>query len=123
MIIVPPNWGKKVWAISTEIQKDIQLQKYKITGVKKIASDNSIACHQRNYAYAIFYCHKTDNIRAYKVTLVDNDGAKAKAVVVCHIDTSAWNPKHLAFQLLQVKPGVVPVCHFLPEDTVVWVPY
>lgn len=115
--------GGNVKAISTETQKDTQLQEYKITGVKKMGAESSIVCHKRNYAYAVFYCHKTDNIRAYMVTLVDGDGAKAKAVVECHIDTSAWNPKHLAFQLLKVKPGVVPVCHFLPEDTVVWVPY
>jgi hypothetical protein len=50
------------------------------------------------------------------------DGTNAKAVAVCHTDTSAWNPKHLAFQVLNVKPGTVPVCHFLPQDHVVWLP-
>ncbi|KAB5513985.1 hypothetical protein DKX38_027891 [Salix brachista] len=30
--------------------------------------------------------------------------------------------KHLAFQVLNVKPGTVPVCHFLPQDHVVWLP-
>ncbi|CDP20906.1 unnamed protein product [Coffea canephora] len=56
------------------------------------------------------------------VNLVGADGAKVKAVAVCHRDTSAWNPRHLAFQLLKVKPGTVPICHFLPEDHIVWVP-
>ncbi|KAE8675829.1 hypothetical protein F3Y22_tig00111641pilonHSYRG00032 [Hibiscus syriacus] len=50
------------------------------------------------------------------------DGTKAKAVAVCHTDTSAWNPKHLAFQVLKVEPGTVPICHFLPQDHIVWVP-
>ncbi|KAD5508205.1 hypothetical protein E3N88_15908 [Mikania micrantha] len=51
------------------------------------------------------------------------DGTKVKAVAVCHTDTGKWNPKHLAFRVLNVKPGTTPVCHFLPEDHVVWVPY
>ncbi|WVZ21601.1 hypothetical protein V8G54_008923 [Vigna mungo] len=39
---------------------------------------------------------------------------------VCYTDTSQWNPKHLAFQVLKVKPETVLVRHFLPEDHVVW---
>ncbi|KAL4560370.1 hypothetical protein LXL04_032520 [Taraxacum kok-saghyz] len=102
--------GKKVKAISTE-------------GAKKLAADKAVVCHKQNYAYAVFYCHKTVSTRAYVVSLVGADGTKAKAVAVCHTDTSKWNPKHLAFQVLKVKPGSVPICHFLPEDHVVWVPY
>ncbi|KAM0005498.1 putative BURP domain-containing protein [Helianthus debilis subsp. tardiflorus] len=55
--------------------------------------------------------------------MISADGKKMNAAAVCHIDTSKWNPKHLAFQVLKVKPGTVPVCHFLPEDHVAWVPY
>ncbi|EEF39407.1 hypothetical protein RCOM_0586060 [Ricinus communis] len=51
------------------------------------------------------------------------DGSKATAAVVCHLDTSAWNPKQFAFQVLKVKPGGPPICHFLNIDTIVWVPY
>nr|CAD1843885.1 unnamed protein product [Ananas comosus var. bracteatus] len=51
------------------------------------------------------------------------DGRERRAAVdaaaVCHADTAAWNPKHLAFQVLKVKPGTVPICHFLPQDHVV----
>nr|GMD46036.1 BURP domain protein RD22-like [Ipomoea batatas] len=76
----------------------------------------------KSYAYAVFYCHKTQNTEVYEVSLVGaDDGAKVKAVAVCHKDTSAWNPNHLAFQVLKVKPGTVPVCHFLPDDHAVWV--
>ena len=48
------------------------------------------------------------------------DGTKVEAAAVCHTDTSNWNPGHLAFQVLKVKPGTVPICHFLPEDQIVW---
>lgn len=114
--------GKNVKAISTEVEKETPMQKYSIAaGIKKMAGTEAVVCHKQNYAYAVFYCHATHTTRAYTVPLVGTDGTKAEAVAVCHTDTSAWNPKHLAFQVLKVKPGTVPVCHFLPEDHVVWV--
>lgn len=117
--------GKKVKAILTEVnaKETTLLQKYMIKGAKKLAADKAVVCHKQKYVYAVFYCHKTVSTRAYAVSLVGEDGTEAKAVAVCHTDTSKWNPKHLAFQVLKVKPGSVPVCHFLPEDHVVWVPY
>jgi hypothetical protein len=27
----------------------------------------------------------------------------------------------LAFQMLKVQPGTVPICHFVPQDHVVWI--
>ena len=117
--------GKKVKAVSTEVnaRESTPFQKYKIEGAKKLAAGKAVVCHKQNYAYAVFYCHKTISTRAYAISLVGADGTKAKAVAVCHTDTSKWNAKHLAFQVLKVKPGSVPICHFLPEDHVVWVPY
>lgn len=113
--------GKNVQAISTEVENPTQMQQYKIeAGAKKMGGDKSVACHKQNYAYAVFYCHETKTTRAYTVPLKGADGTKAKAVAVCHTDTSAWNPKHLAFQVLKVKPGTVPICHFLPQDHIVW---
>ncbi|KAK9274078.1 hypothetical protein L1049_018892 [Liquidambar formosana] len=113
--------GKNVQAISTEVEKETKMQKYTIAvGVKKVAGDKSVVCHKQNYAYAVFYCHTTHTTSAYLVPLVGADGTKAEAVAVCHKDTSAWNPKHLAFQVLKVEPGTVPICHFLPEDHIVW---
>ncbi|KAJ0030517.1 hypothetical protein Pint_12784 [Pistacia integerrima] len=115
--------GKGVQAFSTEVEKRSKMQKYTIAaGVKKMPSEKSVVCHKQNYAYAVFYCHATETTRAYMVPLEGTDGTKAQAVAVCHTDTSAWNPKHLAFQVLKVKPGTVPICHFLPEDHIVWVP-
>ncbi|KAI3738115.1 hypothetical protein L2E82_28134 [Cichorium intybus] len=117
--------GKKVKAISTEVHvkgKCSPLQKYTIKGAKKLVADEAVVCHKKNYAYAVFYCHKTVSTKVYVVSLVGAHGTKAKAVAVCHTNTAKWNPKHLAFKVLKVKPGRVPVCHFLPEDHVVWIP-
>ena len=113
--------GNNVKAISTEVNKGTQLEKFTINaGVRRVAADESVVCHKENYPYAVFYCHKTQRTRLYVVPMKGVDGTEAKAIAACHTDTSAWNPKHLAFQVLKVKPGTVPVCHFLPEDHVVW---
>ncbi|XP_059275200.1 BURP domain protein RD22-like [Lycium ferocissimum] len=119
--------GNKVKPLSTETEKQTPMQKYTILGAKKMGNNkngksNAVVCHKQNYAYAVFYCHQTETTESYSVSLVGADGTKAKAVAVCHKDTSAWNPKHLAFKVLKVTPGSVPVCHFLPEDHIVWVP-
>ena len=115
--------GNNVEVVSTEVDKETGLQKYTVApGVKKLSGDKAVVCHKQNYPYAVFYCHKTETTRAYSVPLEGTNGVRVKAVAVCHTDTSEWNPKHLAFQVLKVKPGTIPVCHFLPEDHVVWVP-
>ncbi|KAK1367724.1 RD-22 like protein [Heracleum sosnowskyi] len=112
--------GEKVSALSTEFEKESQMHKYRIVGLK-VFQKKVVICHKTSYAYAVFYCHNANSVKAYAVSVVGNDGTKAKAAAICHTDTSSWNPKHMAFHLLNVKPGSVPVCHFLPEDHVVWV--
>uniref|UniRef100_A0A7N0TMI4 BURP domain-containing protein n=1 Tax=Kalanchoe fedtschenkoi TaxID=63787 RepID=A0A7N0TMI4_KALFE len=115
--------GKNVQAVSTEVDRETPVQKYTVLkGVKKIGGANgeAVVCHKENYPYAVFYCHATSTTRAYVVPLVGADGTRAEATAVCHTDTASWNPKHLAFQVLNVKPGTLPVCHFLPEDHIVW---
>ncbi|KAF5782826.1 putative BURP domain-containing protein [Helianthus annuus] len=117
--------GAKVKALSTEVKaKESTLsQKYKVEWVKKFPPANeAVVCHKQNYAYAVFYCHTDVGTRSYAVSLVGEDGTKVKSVAVCHTDTANWADDHLSFQLLNVTPGV-PVCHFLPEDLVLWVPY
>lgn len=115
--------GKKVNAVSTDVEKESGLQKYRILGIKKIG-EKSVVCHKANYAYAVFYCHNINNVEAYAVSLVGHNGSKTKAAVICHLDTSSWNPKHIAFQALHVKPGSsVSVCHFLERGSVLWVSY
>ncbi|KAF3454279.1 hypothetical protein FNV43_RR04726 [Rhamnella rubrinervis] len=114
--------NKNIKVYSTEVDKETK-QEYKIVdkGVKKIG-DRSVVCHNRNYAYAVFYCHEIQATKAYMVSMVTTDGTKAEAVAVCHTDTRSWNHKHFAFRLLKIEPGTVPICHFLPTDSLVWVP-
>ncbi|CAO1945887.1 unnamed protein product [Urochloa humidicola] len=117
-----------VRAISTVVAKEgSPKQEYTVTGVKRAVAGGEgdddgrlVACHAEPYAYAVFACHLTRRTRAYTVSMVGRDGTAVDAVAVCHADTAGWNPKHVAFQVLGVKPGTVPVCHFLPQDHVVW---
>ncbi|KAM0844600.1 hypothetical protein ACQ4PT_056939 [Festuca glaucescens] len=112
-----------VSAVSTVVGKEgSPKQEYTMTGVKRAAgaADQLVACHAEPYAYAVFACHLTQATRAYTVSMLGRDGTAVEAVAVCHADTAGWNPKHVAFQVLKVKPGTVPVCHFLPQDHVVW---
>ncbi|KAI3917390.1 hypothetical protein MKW98_027309 [Papaver atlanticum] len=122
--------GKNVNVLTTVIVADkgrrtrMTKQQYVVSsGVRQIASNNLVACHRLPYPYAVFFCHATSahTTRAYDVPLVGADGTKIKATAVCHKETLKWDPDHVAFQVLKVKPGTVPICHFLPEDNIVWV--
>lgn len=119
--------GRNVEAVSTEAEKEIQKQNYGMApGAKKLGNEKKgkgrVVCHREKYPYPVFYCHYTESIRVYSVRVEEDDGGRVKAVAICHADTSEWNPKHLAFEVLKVKAGTVPVCHFLPDDHVVWLP-
>ncbi|KAF7806926.1 BURP domain protein RD22-like [Senna tora] len=116
--------GNNLEALSTQAQQETaRTQEYTVArGVKRVGERKAVVCHKRKFPYAVFYCHKTETTVAYTVLLEGADGTRVKAVAVCHADTSEWNPEHLAFQVLNVKPGSVPVCHFLSEGDVLWVP-
>ncbi|KAI3881022.1 hypothetical protein MKX03_037600 [Papaver bracteatum] len=124
------KFGKEVNVLTTVIAGDkeqrtrMRKQQYVvISGVKQIVSDNLVVCHSLPYPNAVFFCHATSaqTARAYMVPLVGEDGTKIKATTICHKDTSKWDPDHVAFQVLKVKPGTInPICHFLTEDNIVW---
>nr|CAH59196.1 BURP-domain containing protein [Plantago major] len=119
--------SRNVEAISTNAQENAENsspKEYTLVGAPRKMPGNKavVACHKMDYAYAVFYCHKIAKTVAYEVSLAAADGCKVEAVAVCHHDTSQWNPKHFAFQVLKVQPGSVPVCHFLPQQQIVWVP-
>lgn len=40
--------------------------------------------------------------------------------VICHTDTSKWDPEHLPFKILGTKPGGPPVCHTMPYGHMIW---
>ncbi|KAJ9702388.1 hypothetical protein PVL29_004224 [Vitis rotundifolia] len=100
-----------------------RFQEYELGVGVKVVADKSVVCHKQKYPYAVFYCHAIHKTRVYTLPFVGTeDGAKAEVVASCYIDTSAWNPKHVAFQVPKVKPGTIPVCHFLPRDDLIWIP-
>ncbi|RZR91749.1 hypothetical protein BHM03_00019930 [Ensete ventricosum] len=113
----------KVKAASTTVSKEgTPAQEYTVaaSGVREMGGEELVTCHAEPYAYAIFYCHATSTSRGYEVHMVGKDGTTVEAAAVCHTDTTAWNPEHVAFKVLDIKPGSAPVCHFLPQDHVVW---
>ncbi|KAJ6697575.1 hypothetical protein OIU85_003902 [Salix viminalis] len=111
--------GQNIRVLSTEAGK---MQEYTVSArTRLIGDDKAAACHKMRYPYAVHYCHVIADTEIDEVPLVGADGAKVKAVTVCHLNTSAWSPDHMAFQALKIKPGPA-VCHFLNSDTLVWVP-
>ncbi|XP_039064076.1 BURP domain protein RD22-like [Hibiscus syriacus] len=113
--------GKQIQLLSTELSKETNNSLFIIAKGMQDMGENELVCHKMKYPRAVFLCHSIDKTTVYKVPLVGRDGTKANALAVCHKDTSAWNPKHMAFRILKVKPGTVPICHFLVKDALIWV--
>ncbi|XP_065631722.1 BURP domain-containing protein 12 isoform X2 [Quercus suber] len=98
-------------------------QNYDVLRVsKELYAPKWVACHPLPYPYKIFFCHFIENTKIFKVLLGGENGHKVEAVAVCHMDTSDWDPNHILFRQLGVKPGSSPLCHFLPKYHLVWVP-
>lgn len=118
--------SNRLTVLATSVPKTAKSvkQEYTIVGVKYVSKpgEKSVVCHRQRYAYAVFYCHEAQGTKTATVWVKGQDGTLAEAVAVCHVDTSAWNPGHVAFQVLNVKPGAASICHFIPEDHVVWLP-
>ncbi|MBA0731134.1 hypothetical protein Golax_000051, partial [Gossypium laxum] len=112
--------GKQIQLLSIEFSKETKNPLFTISRGMQNMGEHELVCHKREYPGAVFLCHALNKTGVYKVPLVGRDGTKANALAVCHKDTSGWNPKHMAFQILKVKPGTVPICHFLFRDTLVW---
>ncbi|GAA0156910.1 hypothetical protein LIER_38367 [Lithospermum erythrorhizon] len=114
--------GNNIDTLISEGDTEVKIQSYSISDLKIMKSKKSIVCHKLTYPYAVYKCHSMSDTRAYKVSMVNANGKKINVGVVCHIDTSRWSPKHLAFEVLNVKPGTIPVCHLVPGDSIAWVP-
>ncbi|KAK8592725.1 hypothetical protein V6N13_063292 [Hibiscus sabdariffa] len=113
--------GKRIQLLSNELSKETNNTLFTIARGMQNMGENELVCHKMEYPGAVFLCHSIDKTTVYKVPLVGRDGTSANALAVCHKDTSSWSPKHMAFQVLKVKPGTVTICHFLTRDTLVWV--
>lgn len=118
---VTSKLGKNVQVISTESETESKSKKFLVKdGVKMLAEDKIIACHPMTYPYVVFFCHKIINTSAHFMPLEGEDGARVKAVAVCHRDTSEWDPNNMLLQVLKMKPGTAPACHFFPEGHLLW---
>ncbi|XP_049376627.1 BURP domain-containing protein 17-like [Solanum stenotomum] len=110
-------------AISTEVEKETpEVQTYTIEKVEEKANGKGVVCHKVAYPYALHFCHDVGSSRTFMVSMVGADGTKVNAVSVCHEDTASMNPKALPFQLLNVKPGDKPICHFTLDDQIALFP-
>ncbi|WMV42841.1 hypothetical protein MTR67_036226 [Solanum verrucosum] len=110
-------------AISTEVEKETpEVQTYTIEKVEEKANGKGVVCHKVAYPYAVHFCHDVGSTRTFMVSMVGADGTKVNAVSVCHEDTASMNPKALPFQLLNVKPGDKPICHFTLDDQIALFP-
>ncbi|CAN6343699.1 unnamed protein product [Urochloa humidicola] len=109
-----------VWVAASEIPRaGLPLQPYAVETVAELDGDSHVACHDEPYPYAVFRCHKIgmSMTKVYVVSLRGLGGGgspKVDMAVICHLDTSDWNPAYPAFEMLGTKPGESSVCHFLP---------
>lgn len=111
------------------------LQNYTIVDEPiEVFAPKMVACHTVPYPYVVYYCHYQESqSKVFQISLRvenennnnlngNNDNNIVKAIGVCHMDTSQWSINHISFKVLGIKPGSSPVCHFFPEDNLVWVP-
>lgn len=114
-----------------DIYKVVAVRAITAYGASKEAS-NTVTCHSMNFPFALFYCHAVNPTRIYEVTLkkVENGVVSAtqrmspvvRALVVCHVNTSGFDPKLNYWVKLGLKPGQASVCHFLTRGDVLWTP-
>ncbi|KAM5548934.1 BURP domain-containing protein 11 [Rosa sericea] len=101
-------------------------QKYTILEEpKQVIASKMVFCHPVPYPYAVFFCHHFESdTRFFQVSLGGENGDKVEAVAVCHMDTSDWDSKLSLFRNLGIKASASsPVCHFFPENHLVWIPF
>lgn len=92
----------------------------KIENMTTNLEDSTSTCHNLVYPYLVYGCHVT---RGSSVLRVSFEGIQGDALVVCHHNTSTWNPNHPAFAQLQASPGHGgEICHWIPRHHFVWLP-
>lgn len=113
-----------VSVLETNVPCNLNSQRYTITGIpfQSKSGLKSAICHTLIYPYAVYYCHQLQQTTAARVSLKGDDGSTGEGAAVCHSNTSGWNPQHLAFKVLNVKPGGAPICHLVSGENVLWVP-
>ncbi|XP_062076727.1 BURP domain-containing protein 6-like [Humulus lupulus] len=91
--------------------------------LREIPIPKMVACHLMEFPYAVYGCHiMAKDRKLYKMSLSGQNGDRVETIVVCHLDTSEWEPEHPSFKVLGFGPGMGPVCHFFSEHDFVWIP-
>ncbi|CAK8561220.1 unnamed protein product [Lathyrus sativus] len=118
MNFVISKLGKNIKAMSSSFS---QIQdEYVVEEVKKLG-EKTVMCHRMNFKKVAFYCHQVNATSTYMVPLVASDGTKSNALTICHHDTRGMDPS-IVYEILKVKPGTVPVCHFIGNKAIAWIP-
>jgi len=112
---------------------------YKVSAVRAVTAhgankdaSNTVTCHSMSFPFALFYCHAVNPTRIYEVTLQKDEVGAApamsrmpvvvRALAVCHVNTSGFDPTLNYWVKLGLKPGQASVCHFLTRGDVLWTP-
>eukprot|EP00249_Psilotum_nudum_P000778 c128_g1_i1 orf=432-1478(+) len=82
--------------------------------------EKMISCHNLMYPYLVYSCHMSTTSQLLTVGLESSSGGAFHGMVVCHFATETWDPHHISFRVLDLKPGMGEVCHWLPQNTFVW---
>nr|CAB3466424.1 unnamed protein product [Digitaria exilis] len=113
-----------VWVAASAVPRGgLPLQPYAVEAAVPLDGDRHVACHDEPYPYAVFRCHRIglSTTKAYAVALRGLRGGPAVTMaVICHLDTSDWNPAYPAFETMHTKPGDGSVCHFMPYANVLF---
>ncbi|MCO5598174.1 hypothetical protein L7F22_052266 [Adiantum nelumboides] len=126
-MLLGPKQAAHVEALVAEADQNLQGGfKGKVMEVKMRASEASrhAVCHNLMYPSAVYFCHYLPRTRVYAVTLQQATASDKllQAVAMCHLETTGWNPQHIAFQNLQTKPGESEACHWVLQGSVTFVP-
>ncbi|KAG2611188.1 hypothetical protein PVAP13_4KG123700 [Panicum virgatum] len=112
---------------------------YKVAAMRALTThgatkepSNTVTCHSMSFPFVLFYCHAVNPTRIYEITLkkvkngvvpaVKRRSPVVRALAVCHVDTSGFDPTLNYWVKLGLKPGQASVCHFLTRGDVLWTP-
>ncbi|XP_042487486.1 polygalacturonase non-catalytic subunit AroGP3-like [Macadamia integrifolia] len=82
-------------------------------------SEPPALCHSLPFPFQVYYCHVLQKVKVFVVDIHVQKKVN-HAIMVCHYDTSTWNPNHIAFKLLGFGPGLIEICHWINENGLVW---
>lgn len=108
-------------------------QRYEVVAVRPVTAAgartaSTMTCHSMEFPGPGYYCHAINPTKAYEVVLLrkEEGGVPAtttmRALAVCHLDTSGFDPHMSFFVDRGIKPGDATACHFLSRGSVLWVP-